>query len=308
MEKNVIAVDNGNMQTKLYGATENMNIVFDSGFDVTYEPPISNDMVMKYDGKYYSIGQERFSQQSNKNEDENAFIMTIYCIGRYLKQIGLRETSVTLAVGLPLSRFGNKKEQFANYFKRSVRFSIDDEKYNVEIKDVKVYPQGVSAYYTGFSKVFTGTGCIVIDIGGFTVDLVTLSKTGQINTKKTESIERGIIKNLNSIHRELIKRDISCSDDAILDVIRKNPPPFFTSDEIQLIEDMTREYVHQLINKINELGYDTKISPVLFVGGGSLLLEPYLTENKKIRYYEFSDQFANARGYHMLAKRALERD
>ena len=69
---------------------------------------------------------------------------------------------------------------------------------------------------------------------------------------------------------------------------------------------MTNEYVENILAKIEEYGFEFR-NPTVFTGGGSMLLRKYIEESTKVRYADFLDQFANARGFKILLEQELRR-
>jgi plasmid segregation protein ParM len=74
------------------------------------------------------------------------------------------------------------------------------------------------------------------------------------------------------------------------------------------IEERTQIYVEELLDKLKEYGFEMKINPTIFVGGGSMLLQKYIENSPKIGYMEVLDSFANVKGFELLAKQAVSRD
>jgi hypothetical protein len=84
---------------------------------------------------------------------------------------------------------------------------------------------------------------------------------------------------------------------------------FFQNENIKsLIEEKTQIYVEELLDKLKEYGFEMKINPTIFVGGGSMLLQKYIENSPKIGYMEVLDSFANVKGFELLAKQAVSRD
>lgn len=118
---------------------------------------------------------------------------------KYRKVVG--RTGIVLAAGLPLASFGREKQPFREYLFRKdqpLRFRYEKESYEIQIEDVKLFPQGYSAlalhpeFITGESSV------LLIDIGGWTVDLMRLDN-GVPNAATCRSLELGGIRCIDGI-------------------------------------------------------------------------------------------------------------
>lgn len=86
-----------------------------------------------------------------------------------------------LAVGLPLEHY-ELRQRFANCFKRgSVQFSFNREPVTLVIRQVLVYPQAYVAVVTQARELRESPRIFVLDIGGFTTDvLLLLVNNGEI--------------------------------------------------------------------------------------------------------------------------------
>ncbi|MGI6747204.1 MAG: hypothetical protein ACOX4V_02980 [Anaerovoracaceae bacterium] len=62
------------------------------------------------------------------------------------------------------------------------------------------------------------------------------------------------------------------------------------------------------MDRLKEYGFEMKINPTIFVGEGSMLLQKYIENSPKIGYMEVLDNFANVKGFEVLAKQAVNRD
>ena len=73
---------------------------------------------------------------SDKTQDEDYYILTLFCIAKELERDNVIEASVLIAAGLPVTWYGNQSESYRKYLKQNkeVSFSLDGIKYHVEIK------------------------------------------------------------------------------------------------------------------------------------------------------------------------------
>ncbi len=103
--------------------------------------------------------------------------------------------------------------------------------------------------------------------------------------------------------------EIGINEEQIEDTILGENISFFQNEDIKtLIEDKTQIYVEELLDRLKEYGFEMKINPTIFVGGGSLLLQKHIENSPKIGYVEVLDSFANVEGFELLAKQAVSRD
>lgn len=137
----VVPIDHGwaNMKTE--------QDVFTSGVsEITTEPALFND-VLEYNNKYYKIGGKRLEVKEDKVHDDNYYLLTLAATAMTLERLHIRDAHVLWAVGLPLTRFGEEKDDFIKYLMRNkeVTFKYNKIKYHIVVEKVSVYPQCYAA-------------------------------------------------------------------------------------------------------------------------------------------------------------------
>ena len=135
-----------------------------------------------------------------------------------------RKTEVILAVGLPLSSFGREKQGFREYLLRKeqpVRFLYESEWYEIQIKDVKLFPQGYSALALHPEYLKNEPSVLLVDIGGWTVDLMRLDNAVP-NAATCRSLELGVIRCIDET-AEQVRRNtgLSVTETQIERVLRR---------------------------------------------------------------------------------------
>lgn len=93
----IIAVDHG------YGNIKTANTVTPTGVTVSETEPIFSGNLLEYEGRYYRIGDSRKEFVADKALDKDYYILTLMAIARELNVFGIREATVHLAAGLPLT-------------------------------------------------------------------------------------------------------------------------------------------------------------------------------------------------------------
>lgn len=295
----VIPVDHGNRNCKT------MNCVFTSGLQESLSKPAFGDYLW-YNGKYYYLSEQRIPYMRDKTADERFFILTLFAIGMELdREKDLPKDMVVmvkLPVGLPPKHYGKLYREFEKYLKCMdiVEFSFRKKQYKVSIQDVVAYPQSYAASLTIHKKIANQSKVTIIDIGGYTLDPLVL-RDGKPDLSMCESLEFGVIKMYNNI-KSLINAeyDVLLEENDIDDIIR-GKASYFTNDLEKDVRASAQVFVHDMLGSLRERGYDLKVGCVVFVGGGSLLLEKYIRESGMIGDGIFlQDLSANAKGYEIL--------
>ena len=280
----LIAIDHGNYAIK----TPHHSFV--SGLsEHTVKPPMA-DEILEYDGRYWTPSGKRLSYMRDKTQDERYFILTLFAIAKELEDTGRYSPveQIQLAVGLPPEHYGVLKDKFARYFKRDgiIKFAYKDKPYSIMIDKVMVFPQAYAAVVPKSSMVVNMLRVFVVDIGGYTTDVLLL-KNGKPDLQFCRSLETGII----TMNNEIIRK-VGALQNTIL-----------PDDVKQTIRGATKLHAQDILNQLRELQVDLRSNPAVFIGGGSLRLRPFLEASPLVAKADFVESpNANALGYEMLGR------
>ncbi len=300
---NIIGIDNGNKQTKTVSHT------FVSGITESDRQPVLNVDWLKYGDKYYILSNARNAYERDKTVNENTFILTLFAIA---KEIELRNidtdglyTNIHLAVGLPPEHLATLSKKFKDYFCKSniVSFTYKNTAYSIHISNTYVFPQAYSAVAPFLDAIVEFTVVYVVDIGGYTVDVLELN-SGKLNYEKCLSLDGGVIKMYNRIIKELKNDDIDITEQEIDKIIAGDTSKIFIDEAHQATAlRLVDEFVNDLLSTLKERGYDVYHKYIYFIGGGASLLEKYIAKKIKSNNYKIlSNINANAAGYEYLAE------
>jgi len=245
----------------------------------------------------------------DKARDERYFVLTLFAITHELKMFGDLPpyTDVDLAVGLPPEHFSMLKDKFTQYFKRpGVKFAYNNCPVCLTIRRVLAYPQAYAAIVPHARALFSAPRMFVIDIGGYTTDVLLL-RNGKPDLQFCRSLEIGIITMNNEIIGKVgALHDMKIEDDHISDVIQGRET-ILPDDAIKTIRESAISHAGTILDKLRELQVDLRTNPAIFIGGGSVLFKPYLESSQMVTRADFiTDPKANAIGYKMLAAGQLK--
>ena len=297
----LIAIDHGNKQIKTINCEP-----FTSGLLESDTQPFGKDILM-YKGKYYQVTDQRIPYRKDKTEDERFFILTLFAIAREIEEQGFFHPGVMrvqLAVGLPPAYYGTHYQSFIRYFldRGTVSFSYRGKTYSILIDNVGCYPQSYAAALTMFQTLSTIPKALVLDIGGMTADYLQI-KYGEGDLSVCDSLENGVIRLYNRIESKVrAEQDILLTEreiDAIL-LGTEVQVPFGVAN---VVERLAQEFIADLLSALRERQLELKSGPVIFVGGGSILLRKQIQKSGKVSNPLFVEDIrANARGYEVLYK------
>lgn len=288
-----IGIDNGNYNTK---SSERM--LYASGFAMSDKEFITSDMQLFYENTYYAIGGKRMNFQQEKTKEEDAFILTLPAIANAMKQAGVLSAEVFLGVGLPIDIYGAQKDAFRQYFLRDdIRFRFEQAEYHCRISECKVFAQGHAALCMYYQQLKENNSITLVDIGGYTVDVLTLHDF-KVDRSSCASLRMGTITLFNDIRGELQQENIILSDALIADAMQGRIQ-HAEKDKIRMtVERRIQHYLKELLGALRERGLDLML-PVVFVGGGAELLNHRL-HTREVNTIVILDRFANAEGYKLL--------
>ncbi len=279
--------------------------LFDNGvYPMGKVEPSVKEHSLKYEWKYYKVGEGRAAITEDKVSDENARLLTMVAIAKELSSAGIRKADVILAVGLPFSDYGREKKLLSEYYNRkpALKYEFEGARYDVNISRTFVFPQCYSAVAPRLRNM--KGGYLIVDIGSKTTDVVYLENGVPIE-KKSVTVEKAMVKWLRQIQGSLqVQYGKDISENEILKVVLKQEN-YLPRAYASLIRESIRAQIHTLELELRERGYDLDYSNVIYVGGGAVAVKNYSEHKPNIAYD--CDIHANAKGYEYLALQILRK-
>ena len=292
----LVAIDHGNF------AVKTPHFSFISGLaEHTVKPPLA-DEVLEYEGKYWTLSGKRLSYMRDKTRDDRYFILSLFAIAKELAAAGSNSAfeQVDLAVGLPPEHFGMLRERFAQYFRRfgTINFVYNDKPMSIVIRNVYVYPQAYAAVIPQSGQLLKTLRVFVIDIGGFTTDVLLLRK-GKPDLQFCRSLESGVITMNNDIIGKISAQHDMKIEDEHISAVLQGQETILPEDVKRTIQEAAQLHAKDILDKLRELQVDLRTNPAIFIGGGSVLFRPLLERTSLVTQASYIE--ANAIGYSMLA-------
>lgn len=295
----LVAIDHGNY------AVKTPHFSFISGLaEHTVKPPLA-DEVLEYEGKYWTLSGKRLSYMRDKTRDDRYFILSLFAIAKELAAAGSNSAfeQVDLAVGLPPEHFGMLRERFAQYFRRfgTINFVYNDKPMSIVIRNVYVYPQAYAAVIPQSGQLLKTLRVFVIDIGGFTTDVLLL-RNGKPDLQFCRSLESGVITMNNDIIGKISAQHDMKIEDEHISAVLQGQETILPEDVKRTIQEAAQLHAKDILDKLRELQVDLRTNPAIFIGGGSVLFRPLLERTSLVTQASYiEDPRANAIGYSMLA-------
>lgn len=295
----LIAIDHGNKQIKTLHHTP-----FTSGLIRSDAPGFGND-VLQYQGKYYTLTNQRIPYRRDKTEDERFFILSLFAIAYEIEACGQYTDNVMkiqLAIGLPPAHFGVQAKKFTQYFmgRGAVSFRLQGKPFAIYIENTACFPQSFSAASATVRDLVSMPKALVIDIGGFTVDYVRL-RNGVPDMAACDSLESGVIVLYNQIRAKVNAELDVLLDEEEIDQILQRKVDGMELEVAERVERGAQEFVNDLLSGLRERMLELKSGKVIFTGGGAILLRRQIEASGKIGESVFVEDInANAKGYDLL--------
>ena len=297
----IISVDHGNKSIKT------PNALFTSGLIVSEGLQGFKTDYICWNNKYYTLTEQRIAYLRDKTEDERFLCPHPLChrqgAGAPQGAETLDPIDITLLVGLPPAHYEQLHSRFEQYFLRRreiVDFEYNGKYYSIRVSKVLSYPQAFAAAVTQFGTLKAHSVAYIIDIGGFTIDVLKL-RSGHPDLAVVESFEKGVITLYNGIASKCNALYARILEDCDIDEVIRNQPTVLPGEVQQLIRTMTSDFLTEFYNFLRERGVDVSTSKCVFAGGGSLLLRGMIERGNKVAFPIFiEDIHANARGYELL--------
>ncbi|RDY30007.1 ParM/StbA family protein [Lachnotalea glycerini] len=277
--------------------------VFVTGIkEITTIPALYKD-TLEYKGKYYRVGTNRQEVKDTKTEDDSFKLLTYAAIAKELKRRGLKESKVFLAVGLPLTRFGAEKKPFIKYLmeEKDVTFIFEQVSYHIVIDNVVVFPQCYAAVADRLPSFAKKT--LVVDIGSWTIDIMPVIDRAP-DESHCATIPRGLIICIRSINEQCVRQLNGEVDEAEIQQFMRYGTIDIDERYQKIIKEEITSFVERVYNSIREYGYNLATTPIVFVGGGAVVMKNFGSYNQKNISY-ILDVKANAKGYEYLATMAM---
>lgn len=297
----IISVDHGNKSIKT------PNTLFTSGLIVSEGLQGFKTDYICWNNRYYTLTEQRIAYLRDKTEDDRFYVLTLFAIAKELERRKIPETldpiDITLLVGLPPAHYEQLHSRFEQYFLRrceTIDFEYNGKYYSIRVNKVLSYPQAFAAAVTQYGILKTYSVAYIIDIGGFTIDVLKL-RNGHPDLAVVESFEKGVITLYNNISSKCNALYARILEDCDIDEVIRNQPTVLPGEVQQMIRNMTVDFLSEFYNFLRERGIDVATSKCVFAGGGSLLLRGMIERANKVAFPIFiEDIHANARGYELL--------
>lgn len=295
----IISIDHGNKQIKTVHCPP-----FTSGLKVSRTVPFGKD-ILKYEGDYYALSNQRIPYHRDKTEDERFFHLTLFAIAREIEALRFYSDDIIrirMPIGLPPAHFGSLHQIFENYFtgRGVIKFDYHGNPYSIYIEDAICFPQAYAAAVTMLDRLIACPKVLIVDIGGFTADYL-LMRNGAADLSTCDSLENGVIVLYNNIRSKINAEYDKLLEESDIDAILSGQSTNYNETIVNAVERETQGFISDLFSTLRERMLDLSTGKIVFVGGGSILLKRFIEASDKVQdVFVVTDINANAKGYEFL--------
>lgn len=338
----IVGLDDGNFETKIavvvsHDGVEDKKVKLNSIKTLVAFGEISNikpdgsgidneSDIYQFEGNFYTVlnrtSKSNIDVLDPRTTDYHTSVQNVIMVQHALKKMGIDESyDVVMVTGLPFNDFymnskrDMRSEKIASFNALWNQIKCRDGKKPPTLISHSIFAEGVATYihnlYTVYhgedtesevSRVNQNSPIAIVDLGGRTLDIVTISVNGDgFSSRESTTVELGaldlnedISKNImdrfnikhvlpSGIEKAISDKTYTVFGDAkdVSDIIDKN---------ISMFSERVKLEVRRVIGDAVDLGL------VLFVGGGSHIVRNKLEHMyPNIRWAE-SPQFSNALG------------
>ena len=272
MSKGVIGlgIDHG------FGNIKTAHCIMKAGVRHFKKEPEILSRVVGFKDAYYVVGGSRMQVKKSKTQDIDYYILTLAGIAEELKIRGLKNATISLGAGLPLTRVGEEKENFKEYLmckgEEVVCFTYEGIPYEVIIKEVEIYPQGYAAVLPWLGEL--PSPCLIMEWGSWTVDIIYMEEGTPI-LERCHSLPYGFIRCQREINIEMMRAFNEQAEEKNMENIMLGEDVIMPEKYQRLIKEQIRLYIKKVIGSMKEYGFSLDMIPVIHLGGGASVVKRF---------------------------------
>lgn len=293
-----IGVDVGYANTKF--VTKNMKGIFLSTVEEGINEINESSTKVTYKNVNYTIGEKtgKVSVDINKINDITFEICLYTAIATAMKE--KNKADIDLVTGLPIQYYKSQKDKLKDKLNgKVVDIVLNGEPKRFQIKNVIIFPQS-AGLFTISPQLFRGDN-IVVDIGGFTIDV---SLFNGFKLIKSATYELGMLKLYDKLVQDIKARYGVSYDLLKAEEIIRHKTIIVDGQRVD-IEDLVgmtlKNHAEIIMMNIKNAFKEYNTSNRIFIGGGSLVLKDYIPAA-----INEEDIFANAKAFYKIGEDKFE--
>lgn len=289
----IIGIDNG------YGNMKTARKCIKTAVTRYEKEPVLSREYIKFENAFYVIGEGRKGFISDKQPDEDNYVLTLAAIVKELEARGMQgavnRVKIHLAVGLPLKWVQVQRDSFKQYMlrNRNVEVEYKERLYRLEFTGCTVMPQCYAAVAENL-KEFKGM-TMLADIGNGTINLMYLNN-GRVMESKAWTEKLGVFQCFQKICDEVQNNTGDCLMEDVAENILWTGEIDLPEPHVSIVVKVLKDYVEEIFQKMRDHEFNGKLMNSYFMGGGARLVEKFGIYDPERTGFNH-DIRANAKGY-----------
>jgi plasmid segregation protein ParM len=266
-----ISIDAGKHTTKAITNTNRFSIrtkLEEQGTLITKD---ANTLAVEYDGKKYIFGDGAQATDYETSKTKSCHKIAIYVAIATLSGDGYE---VSIVTGCPISQFRNKelRDEYAEYIRGggNGRIKINGVDKRFAINNVLVLPESIGVVMENIPE-FMNNLIGVIDIGGLNTNAAIYENLKPLPSNVFTINEGGQILNAK-IRRALNTSLMTNYQDFEIPYLRME------GRVKSIVEEVTNNQMETILAQCRQYNWNLKALPIVFTGGGSLMLEKQIRQ------------------------------
>lgn len=258
--------------------------------------------ILQFNNEYYVVGEGQINIDVNKTTNDFNRILVLNMLSRFMSS---KET-FKLALTAPPLTFKAQRKALPQYLIGEYTVLHNGEKKIIKIEDCKVFPEGLAAYIENDIGQYQNKQVLVIDIGGFTTNLIRIVN-GSFTIDDLDTIPSGMYHIDTEITRKLLKDHYkACNVDDIyfgrINGIFNDNQEDLMSIEKEYINSLYDNHVKAILDKCSLLKWDVRSYETLVTGGGGEIQFDNIQKRLPKALLSKNPIFDNVLGLDKLAK------
>jgi hypothetical protein len=293
----ICAINSGYWDTKAYEGRKLFK--FRTKMDMAQNSIINsvNTSRIICDGQEYIIGDgaEKYTLEYDKTNSLIHKLATYYALSKYTE---LRE-EYRVMVALPLNVYSTLRVQYESYLRSRdyVQLTVDGVKKHIWLQDVKCFPEGPAALYANDPQRYRDEPIGILDIGSLTVNGCIMQNLNLVK-ESIFTVNAGTIILYSKLQRELNSRYLTNLREYQMQQIVSHGMK--GSDE--LIRETITFHLQEIILEMRKKNWPVESIRILLTGGGSVLLQEYLSKMLPGSFLGQDPVYDNVKGLYEIAK------
>lgn len=312
-EKVFIAVDSGKYMTKGLFTSKNLNL--NTAFRTKMQEGTYTELskqegtyTVEIDGKSFMIGNNVSEDYSSYDVSKTIDLHRVAihtAVGDLLKKakMDLDKLEIYLAINIPISFFNKEsKEKYVSFITNTGRptlISVDGDAYNIHFKEVISVFEGVGTIYENREEM-RDKHTVVVDIGGLNTTFCTFNGLAPvIDTMISNNSGINILKSrIGKYLSERFESTVSPDDlERIVQVGYLSKKGKIEVKSKEGIKSLKKKYFESIISFAKSNNYTFNNVDMVFVGGGSLILQDEIKTLFPEASIPINPAFANVKSF-----------